>query len=319
MVGEASDGLEAIALCRRTAPDVVLMDVRMPHLDGLSATRTILADPACADTRVVVLTTFDEDELVLEALRSGASGFLLKDTRPDQLLEAIKVVAAGEALLHPRVTRRLIERFAELPQPRRPPDDDGLTDRERDVLLAVAQGLSNQEIAAQLHLGYGTVKTHVSHLLTKLGLPRPGPAGDVRLRVRARGPGRELGCSYDVAAFSCGQRTHRPKSEPARFRRDPMAQLAPTEVDVVIERALAELPFDDWQVIDTRREAKGPRVDFVVVGPPGVFVIGCGRRHEKERAHAKELMTLLDAAHQVAEVAGVRRDEVHPVLCLTGE
>ena len=117
VVGEASDGLEAIALCRRTAPDVVLMDVRMPHLDGLSATRTILADPACAETRVVVLTTFDEDELVLEALRSGASGFLLKDTRPDQLLEAIEVVAAGEALLHPRVTRRLIERFAELPQP----------------------------------------------------------------------------------------------------------------------------------------------------------------------------------------------------------
>jgi len=167
VIGEASDGLEAIALCRRTAPDVVLMDVRMPHLDGLSATRTILADPACQETRVVVLTTFDEDELVLEALRSGASGFLLKDTRPAQLLEAIEVVAAGEALLHPRVTRRLIERFAELPQPRQV-SDNGLTDRERDVLLAVAQGLSNQEIAAQLHLGYGTVKTHVSHLLTKL-------------------------------------------------------------------------------------------------------------------------------------------------------
>jgi len=167
VVGEASDGLEAIALCRRTAPDVVLMDVRMPHLDGLAATRTILADPACQDTRVVVLTTFDEDELVLEALRSGASGFLLKDTRPEQLLDAIAVVAAGEALLHPRVTRRLIERFAELPQPRRAPED-GLTERERDVLLAVAQGLSNHEIAARLHLGYGTVKTHVSHLLTKL-------------------------------------------------------------------------------------------------------------------------------------------------------
>lgn len=167
VVGEASDGLEAIALCRRTAPDVVLMDVRMPHLDGLSATRTILGDPACAGTRVVVLTTFDEDELVMEALRSGASGFLLKDTRPDQLLEAIDVVAGGEALLHPRVTRRLIERLATMSVPRRAPDD-GLTDRERDVLTAVAQGLSNQEIAARLHLGYGTVKTHVSHLLTKL-------------------------------------------------------------------------------------------------------------------------------------------------------
>ena len=168
VVGEASDGLEAIALCRRTAPDVVLMDVRMPHLDGLSATRTILADPACAETRVVVLTTFDEDELVLEALRSGASGFLLKDTRPDQLLEAIEVVAAGEALLHPRVTRRLIERFAELPAARRPSGRRRPHRPRARRAAAVAQGLSNQEIAAQLHLGYGTVKTHVSHLLTKL-------------------------------------------------------------------------------------------------------------------------------------------------------
>jgi hypothetical protein len=98
-----------------------------------------------------------------------------------------------------------------------------------------------------------------------------------------------------------------------------MAQLAPEEVDLVIERALAELPFDDWKIIDTRREDKAPHADFVVVGPPGVFVIGCGRRHEKERAHAKELMRLLEVAHQVAEVAGVRRDEVHPVLCLTGD
>jgi DNA-binding NarL/FixJ family response regulator len=169
VIGEASDGLEAVTLCRRTAPDVVLMDVRMPHLDGLSATRTILADPACAGTRVIVLTTFDEDEVVLEALRSGASGFLLKDTRPDQLLDAIHVVADGEALLHPRVTRRLIERLAALPSPPPAAHDDGLTERELDVLLTVAQGLSNQEIAARLHLGYGTVKTHVSHLLTKLG------------------------------------------------------------------------------------------------------------------------------------------------------
>jgi DNA-binding NarL/FixJ family response regulator len=168
VVGEARDGLEAITLCRRTAPDVVLMDVRMPHLDGLAATRTILADPHCAQTRVLVLTTFDDDDLVLEALRSGASGFLLKETRPAQLIEAIEVVAAGEALLHPRVTRRLIERFAALPAARGPALDDGLTGREREVLLAVAQGLSNQEIALRLHLGYGTVKTHVSRLLTKL-------------------------------------------------------------------------------------------------------------------------------------------------------
>lgn len=168
VVGEASDGLEAVDVCRRTTPDVVLMDIRMPRLDGLSATRTILADPACAATRVVVLTTFDDDDLVMEALRSGASGFLLKDTRPSQLLEAIQVVAVGEALLHPRVTRRLIERLTALPRPRRTPNDN-LTDREHDVLLAVARGLSNHQIAAELHLGYGTVKTHVSSLLAKLG------------------------------------------------------------------------------------------------------------------------------------------------------
>lgn len=168
VVGEARDGLEAISLCRRTAPDVVLMDVRMPHLDGLSATRTIVADPTCVHTRVLVLTTFDEDSLVLEALRAGASGFLLKDTRPQQLLDAIRVVSEGEALLHPRVTRRLIERFVALPAERDPSLDDGLTDRERDVLRCVARGLSNHEIAVRLHLGYRTVKTHVSHLLTKL-------------------------------------------------------------------------------------------------------------------------------------------------------
>ncbi|NHA67342.1 response regulator [Phycicoccus flavus] len=189
VVGEARDGLDAVATCRRTGPDVVLMDVRMPHLDGLTATRQILADPACARTRVVVLTTYDEDAVVVDALRAGASGFLLKDTRPERLLDAVHVVAAGEALLHPTVTRRLIERFAALPAPRERVADGVLTDRERDVLLAVAAGLSNREIAARLHLGYGTVKTHVSHLLTKLdcrdraqlvvwayesGLARPG-------------------------------------------------------------------------------------------------------------------------------------------------
>ena len=168
VVGEAGDGDAAWELCRRTAPDVVLMDVRMPRMDGIEATRRILSDPRCATTRVLVLTTFDQDELVLEALRAGASGFLLKDTRPAQLLDAIAVVASGDALLAPSVTRRLIEQLAALPNPASPPRDDGLTDREREVLVAVANGLSNQEVADRLHMGYGTVKTHVSHLLTKL-------------------------------------------------------------------------------------------------------------------------------------------------------
>lgn len=128
-----------------------------------------MSDPACAGTHVLVLTTFDDDELVHEALRSGASGFLLKDTRPAQLLEAIRVVAAGDALLAPSVTRRLIEHFATLPGAPAEPRLAEMTGREREVLLSVARGRSNQEIADELHMGYGTVKTHVSHLLTKLG------------------------------------------------------------------------------------------------------------------------------------------------------
>ncbi|PYE17311.1 LuxR family two component transcriptional regulator [Williamsia limnetica] len=169
IVGEASNGQQAWDLCRRTTPDVVLMDVRMPIMDGIEATQRIVTDPLCASTKVLILTTFDEDELVVAALRAGASGFLLKDTRPELLLDAITVIAAGEALLSPTVTRRMIERFAALPDTTpRESAANGLTEREREVLLAVAQGLSNNEIAAALHMGYGTVKTHVSHLLTKL-------------------------------------------------------------------------------------------------------------------------------------------------------
>jgi len=174
VVGEAADGLEALDLVRRTAPDVVLMDIRMPGMDGLEATRRITGDSRCSGTRVLVLTTFDDDELVHAALHAGASGFLLKDTRPVELLHAVQVVAAGDGLLAPSVTRRLIERFVENPPENAgntgatPAPDIPLTEREREVLRVVAQGLSNREIAAALHLGYGTVKTHVSHLLTKL-------------------------------------------------------------------------------------------------------------------------------------------------------
>ena len=167
VVGEAGDGRAAVALARSARPDVVLMDVRMPGMDGLEATRQIVADERCHGTRVLMLTTYDNDDLVHEALRAGASGFLLKDVRPQHLLDGIEVVAAGEALLAPTVTRRLIELFAGLPAPR--PMHDAITDRERDVLRAVARGLANQEIADALFMGYGTVKTHVSSLLLKLG------------------------------------------------------------------------------------------------------------------------------------------------------
>jgi DNA-binding NarL/FixJ family response regulator len=166
VVGEAQDGLEAVELVRRTTPDVILMDVRMPKLDGIEATRRISRDDHCRATRVLILTTFDDDELVHAALRAGASGFLLKDTQPVDLLHAVEIVAAGESLLAPTVTRRLIEQFIATPPPVLTTAEK-LTDREQEVLLAVAQGLSNRDIAAELHMGYGTVKTHIGHLLTK--------------------------------------------------------------------------------------------------------------------------------------------------------
>ncbi|HEY7136562.1 MAG TPA: response regulator transcription factor [Acidimicrobiia bacterium] len=171
VVGEASDGEEAVAIATRERPDVILMDIRMPRTDGLEATRRVTADERLADTKVLILTTFDLDEYVFEALRAGASGFLLKDTLPDDLLAAVRIVAGGQGLLAPSVTRRLMEEFARRPAaaPAEPPlGFDTLTERELEVLTAVARGLSNTEIADSLFMSPATAKTHVSRLLTKL-------------------------------------------------------------------------------------------------------------------------------------------------------
>ena len=170
VVGEASTGEEAVAVVKATNPDVVLMDVRMPALDGLEATRRILAPPNESATRILMLTTFDLDEYVFEALRAGASGFLLKDTPPNELLLAIRVIAGGDALLAPSVTRRLIAEFASRPASSVVSGDllSSLTDRELEVLTEVANGKSNAEIAAELHMSVATAKTHVSRILTKL-------------------------------------------------------------------------------------------------------------------------------------------------------
>jgi DNA-binding NarL/FixJ family response regulator len=169
VVGEAGDGHDAVELSRSRRPDVVLMDIRMPVLDGLEATRRVLARDD--GVRVVILTTFDLDEYVFDAVRAGASGFLLKDSPPEQLIAAIHVVAGGEALLAPSVTKRLIEQFARHPSPRSMPAElDELTPRELDVLRLLARGLSNAEIAGVLVLGEATIKTHVAHVLMKLHL-----------------------------------------------------------------------------------------------------------------------------------------------------
>jgi DNA-binding NarL/FixJ family response regulator len=170
VVGEAGTGAEAVELSRRERPDVVLMDVRMPEMDGIEATRRICRSPDTAAVRVLILTTFDLDAYVYAALRAGASGFLLKDTPPGDLLAAIRVLASGDALLAPSVTRRLIAEFARRPEPSRPlaRSLDGVTGREREVLALVAGGLSNTEIADHLHLSIATVKTHIGRLLGKL-------------------------------------------------------------------------------------------------------------------------------------------------------
>ncbi|WP_020668975.1 response regulator [Amycolatopsis nigrescens] len=169
--GEASDGAQAVELAERHKPDVVVMDIRMPGVDGLEATRRITKHPELHEVKVLVLTTFDTDEYVYEALRSGASGFLLKDIEPVELLRALRVVAAGESLLAPTVTRRLIAEFVGRPENRRI-DTSALrqiTDREREVLALVAGGLSNDEIAAQLVISAATARTHVSRIMTKIG------------------------------------------------------------------------------------------------------------------------------------------------------
>ncbi|MFE2294002.1 response regulator [Streptomyces sp. NPDC059452] len=171
VVGEAADGEQAVALAHEQRPDVVLMDIRMPGTDGLEATRRITADPRLAGVRVVILTTFDMDDYVYGALRAGASGFLVKDTEPMELLHGVRVVARGDALIAPAVTRRLISEFANRrSRPESSPRLNALTEREREVMGLVGAGLSNDEIAARLVLSPATSKTHVSRIMTKLGV-----------------------------------------------------------------------------------------------------------------------------------------------------
>jgi DNA-binding NarL/FixJ family response regulator len=171
VVGEASDGAEAVEIACATRPDVVLMDIRMPVMDGLEATRRIAADPTLAGVRVIMLTTFDLDDYVFDALHAGAGGFLLKDVEPGDLRDAVRVVAGGEALLSPSVTRRLIAEFVSRPGRTRqvPPELGELTDREREVMALVATGLTNAEIAERLVISHATAKTHLSRILLKLG------------------------------------------------------------------------------------------------------------------------------------------------------
>jgi DNA-binding NarL/FixJ family response regulator len=190
VVAEASNGLEAIEKTARFRPTVVLMDIRMPELDGLEATRRILA--ADDAPRILILTTFDLDEYVYEALRAGASGFVLKDDPPEQLLAAIRVVAGGEALLSPAITKRVIEQFTHIPRPAPPRQLDELTEREVEVFRLIARGLSNAEIGQELYISDTTVKTHITHILQKL---------DLRDRVQA------IVLAYETGLFDTGARS----------------------------------------------------------------------------------------------------------------
>ncbi len=189
VVAEASNGLEAVDKAARFRPTVVLMDIRMPDLDGLEATRRILG--ADGTTRVLILTTFDLDEYVYEALRAGASGFVLKDDPPEQLLAAIRIVAGGNALLSPSITKRVIKQFTRIPNPAPPRQLDELTERERDVFRLIARGLSNVEIGRELYISETTVKTHVTHILQKL---------ELRDRVQA------VVLAYETGLFDGGAR-----------------------------------------------------------------------------------------------------------------
>ncbi len=190
VVAEAGNGLEAVEKAARFHPSVVLMDIRMPELDGLEATRRILASDSTA--RVMILTTFDLDEYVYEALRAGASGFVLKDDPPEQLIAAVRIVAGGEALLSPAITTRVIKQFTRIPQPAPPRQLGELTERELDVFRLIARGLSNAEIGRELYIGDTTVKTHITHILQKL---------ELRDRVQA------VVLAYETGIFEAGAGT----------------------------------------------------------------------------------------------------------------
>jgi DNA-binding NarL/FixJ family response regulator len=192
VVAEASNGIEAVEKAARFSPGVILMDIRMPELDGLEATRRILAADDTA--RILILTTFDLDEYVYEALRAGASGFVLKDDSPEQLIAAIRTVAAGDALLSPTITRRVIKRFARLPRPAPPKELGELTERELDVFRLIARGRSNAEIGGELYISETTVKTHITHILQKLNL---------RDRVQA------VVLAYETGLFEAGEPVER--------------------------------------------------------------------------------------------------------------